>query len=625
MQDNRRNALAGEAFDKGEYTKKLVDSLNLIPLKPDKGPIDGFKWDKDKRKGDLQSPYGWYGLICGHTSDYIQAIDVDCKYDQSGTLWNEYSSLIKEQSDVLNRCVIQTTVNKGYHIIFKCKKQISNTKLAERPDRKVLIETRGYGGYIAVHPSPGYEFINDKDPAQLDYISEDDLNILLDSAKFFDQKKPAVKKEQYTASINVTPFDDYNSRGDAFNILLSHGWNEVYQRGNKIALRRPDKNDGVSATWFNDDNIFYCFTTSTEFENDRGYNQAQVYTILEHNGDYSEASKSLMRAGYGSFVSNKPEPKKAANPFTYESFTSAVERGANMPPLKKMCGDLLLENTINIWFGDNGTAKTFVAMSISNDIANGKKPLVEFKNEDEPHVVIYHDYELTDRQLAARFNGFPFSENLIRGNIDYTMNLDDYDIGDLLIREIEGYAKEHSKVTVFVDNISVFDNLNLEDRREAGKLLRALNKLKKLYTGLTIVILAHTPKLEPYKPILKDHLAGSKQLQNLIDGIVGFGKAGSDHSLYYIKQLKQRGDKIEFHYENVITFCLASIESYILPQFRGYGFENELLQTPKEEQRKLRNKAIYEKYCEGVTPTQLAEDSGLSRQYIHKIIKEFDK
>jgi hypothetical protein len=67
-------------------------------------------------------------------------------------------------------------------------------------------------------------------------------------------------------------------------------------------LRRPGKGarGGISATFGHRPGLFWVFTTSTEFEAEKGYTPAGVYAVLEHNGDFREAARELSRKGYGS-------------------------------------------------------------------------------------------------------------------------------------------------------------------------------------------------------------------------------------------------------------------------------------------------------------------------------------
>ena len=41
------------------------------------------------------------------------------------------------------------------------------------------------------------------------------------------------------------------------------------------------------------------FTTSSQFEPNKGYSPYAVYTLLEHNGNYSESAKQLIKDGFG--------------------------------------------------------------------------------------------------------------------------------------------------------------------------------------------------------------------------------------------------------------------------------------------------------------------------------------
>lgn len=51
-----------------------------------------------------------------------------------------------------------------------------------------------------------------------------------------------------------------------------------------------------------------------------------------------------------------------------------------------------------------------------------------------------------------------------------------------------------------------------------------LNNLKKRY-GLSILVLAHTPKRSMECPITSNDLAGSKRLYNFFDSVFAIGKS----------------------------------------------------------------------------------------------------
>jgi len=311
--------------------------------------------------------------------------------------------------------------------------------------------------------------------------------------------------------------------------------------------------------------------------------------------------------------------KPPENIFIEESFSEAIARGKSLPDLKKLFGTLIFENSITVIFGDNGTAKTIVGMYLANCFVKESKPFGEFNNEVAKHPVFYFDLELTDRQLAKRYSDFNFSGLLTRVTIDQSLIKESENVGELLVKNCEQLACKYDQCTVFIDNISVFDSLDLENRRDAVKLLADFNRIKKINPGFTIIILAHTPKVAS-GPILKEHLAGSKMLTNLIDSVIGFARAESDQGVFYIKQLKQRDAAIEYHYENVICFYIENQDNHLAPIFNGFGYEKNLLETPKDKERKDRNERILSKHQGGIAVTALAKEFKLSKMQVHRII-----
>lgn len=298
-----------------------IETLQIIPIDSKKIPtVRG--WQASIEKHDLSKCYG-IGLVCGAISNNIEAIDIDCKYDLTGTLFERYKALINDiDKTILKKLVVQKTMSGGYHFIYRCSEIEGNKKLANRYTNdaekqadpkekiKVLIETRGTGGYIAIDPTPKYKLIY----GSLDKIQEitpEQRETLINCAKTFNEvyTQQVVKKEQQKIiNDNLSPFNDWNNRGDVLDILEQLGWKIVLERGSKKLLLRPGGKGKWSADWDTEKRLFYVWTSSTEFENDKAYNPTQVLCLLKFNSDYSECAKWLLKNGYGSF--QKPEVKK---------------------------------------------------------------------------------------------------------------------------------------------------------------------------------------------------------------------------------------------------------------------------------------------------------------------------
>ena len=78
------------------------------------------------------------------------------------------------------------------------------------------------------------------------------------------------------------------------------------------------------------------FSTSTEFESERGHSKFSAYALLEHNWDFHEAAKALGRLGYGeqgtpadvrkrlaTGASHKTEDTSRPEPMALEAFSTA--------------------------------------------------------------------------------------------------------------------------------------------------------------------------------------------------------------------------------------------------------------------------------------------------------------
>lgn len=311
-------------------------NLSVIPVKEDKKPSVAWK----RYQQELVPPNGNFenigrlGLVCGMVSKNknnagLEMIDLDIKYDLTGTLFKDYKLLIKDNApDLLKKLVVQKTVNNGYHFIYRCKKIEGNLKLANRPtteeERKdnpndkvrVLIETRGEGGYFVVFPSPNYEVVYG-DLCKINEITPEERDILHDCARSFNYDVP---KDTFKSDIEynlhqsdeLSPFEDYSLRGDAFGLLADCGWTYKYKTAKGYQFLRPNGTQSSSGSWSEELRRFYVFTTSTQFDSNKAYRLSTVAAILKFNGDFSKCSHWLISEGYG--VKKTKETKKVEEP-----------------------------------------------------------------------------------------------------------------------------------------------------------------------------------------------------------------------------------------------------------------------------------------------------------------------
>ena len=251
------------------------------------------------------------GIICGAISGGLEVIDVDTKNDPTGSLRDELLSLIEDNlPELYSKLVIAQSKSGGLHIYYRCSSIAGNLKLATKQTREVIIETRGEGGYVIAPPSPGYTYLQGN-PINIVTITPEEREILLNIGRSFnelEESKPIIKSSATTySSTGLSPFEDYNHRGDIIALLESKGWRVVNQRGQRINLLRPGSTDSKTSGNFHTGlKVLRVFSSSTDFNPDKAYSSSQAFTLLECSGDNKLAYERLLELGYG-------EPYKGEN------------------------------------------------------------------------------------------------------------------------------------------------------------------------------------------------------------------------------------------------------------------------------------------------------------------------
>ncbi len=259
---------------------------------------------------------GSLGIITGKISGNLFVLDIDVKYDVSGTLLQRLETELGAElwDRIFQVGYIQKTVNNGLHIFLRCEVIEGNQKLARRhatdgelainPTDKirVLLETRAEGGFIVCAPTPGYEVVSGS-LLEIGFISLEDKDRLFEACRslneVFEEVKPPTSKKFINDLQGLPPWEDFNRKVNGGDYILSQGWPYFKTVGPNQHHCRPGKKGATSGTWNDSLGLFRCFTTSTALEGDKSYTPSSLFTHLECNGDFSEAAKRLYALGYG--------------------------------------------------------------------------------------------------------------------------------------------------------------------------------------------------------------------------------------------------------------------------------------------------------------------------------------
>lgn len=295
-------------------------NLATLPTKADKSPDVKGTWKGGINDVSQYIGSNGLGIICGATSFGVECLDFDNHF---GDAKDNISAFIEQVRDIYtkHKLPVESTLNGGFHLIYRCDTIEGNQKLAQKPvydeaTRKfkpdVIIETRGEGGYFVAAPTPGYKVIRNS-LLDIPTITKQERAELLNVARSFNQW------------YELTPFEfeQKDRPGDMFNqdvsaqaqseaSLKQHGWQEIRPQ----IWRRPDKKDGISATFGKAaKGIFYNFSSSAyPFEPQKGYTPFQIIALLDYNGDFKRFATELAeKYGLEKPITKeyaKKEPKK---------------------------------------------------------------------------------------------------------------------------------------------------------------------------------------------------------------------------------------------------------------------------------------------------------------------------
>lgn len=293
---------------------------------------------------------------------------------------------------------------------------------------------------------------------------------------------------------------------------------------------------------------------------------------------------------------------------------------ATLPTPPKLFGSLWREGELGIMFSDMGAGKTMLGFQAAVGIATGKAAMGILGSDAVPQMVLYCDFELQVKQWENRFRNentgavYNLPGNIIRADLDLT-NFDflNNNLQESVLDEIVKIIKETGIRIIIIDNLTYITDTS--EIKTALRFMQKLNTLKKQH-HLSILVLGHTPKRDLHEPITENSLSGSKKIMDLADSAFAIGKSFRSPNERYIKQIKERWSKKEYHAGNVIS-CEIVFENDFL-QFRFIGFCDEKDHLQKYNAFDTRNEDIYE-YLKTHTQKEAAEQWGISERQIRNI------
>jgi len=261
-------------------------------------------------------------------------------------------------------------------------------------------------------------------------------------------------------------------------------------------------------------------------------------------------------------------------------------------------------------------------------------------NTAEPQKVVYLDFELSAKQFEMRYSAdhdpaskdgylhkhYKFSPNFHRVEIDMNATMPEgfRTFDDYLHSAIERLLRGTEAKILIVDNITFLKRSN-ETTREALPLMKELKRLKK-ELGLSILVLAHTPKRMVTRPISINDLQGSKVLSNFADNIFAIGESRRLNGERYIKQIKQRSTELLYSSAHVPIFDILKVDGNFLSfKFYGYEPESELLAELMEKREWESIDQIAKLAADGLSVREIAEQLDVPKSTVHRKLQMHER
>lgn len=355
---------------------------------------------------------------------------------------------------------------------------------------------------------------------------------------------------------------------------------------------------------------------------------------LEQREEYLESVIATRRSESLEAYNQSLEACKNHTNFFIQRTGNGWMETAKLKPLpKQLVGSLWHEGEIGICFADTNVGKSILAVQIGDALTN-QKSVVGLEASQYSDTVLYFDFEMNAKQFEARYsNGYQdhyqFSDNFHRIEVNPDEAIPDgKDSLKYFLDEFEHHIETQksikAKVIIFDNLTFLLSNGNGEQSNYAAALMDKLKRLKEA-CGISILLLAHTPKRETGKPLTVNDLQGSKMISNFADSIFAIGKSSQSEDGRYIKQLKARNTGIEYGEGNVIVCKIEKPDNFLRFTPQGFAPEYQHLQFTKpvevDEGRQELKRLVKELAEDGHSQREIAELAGTSAATVNRLLK----
>ena len=288
-------------------------------------------------------------------------------------------------------------------------------------------------------------------------------------------------------------------------------------------------------------------------------------------------------------------------------------------------GEFWYEGELCILFADTNVGKSILAVQIGDSITRGTG-IGNFTKQADPARVLYFDFELTTKQFETRYSSatqgnYAFNKKFLRAvfNPESRKARKFATYEDFINNELENALITTKAKVLIIDNITCLRN-GAQAAAGTINLVRSLHAIKNKYR-ISILVLAHTPKRNPVKPVTRNDLQGSKMLINFCDSAFAIGESQSVPGQRYLKQIKQRSINERYGPNNVCLCHIEKPDNFLQLKFAGHANETDHLMHYTEQHRKATETRIAELAKEGLSVRQIAAQLNMAGTTVFRVLK----
>lgn len=331
-------------------------------------------------------------------------------------------------------------------------------------------------------------------------------------------------------------------------------------------------------------------------------------------------------ANFDHIIPKQDEPESL---FITRPASTWLSIAGKKPVPKTLFGKFWYEGEICILFADSNLGKSILAVQIGVCINTGEA-MQPFGVEAQPQPVLYFDFELSDKQFEARYSDnyerhFAFNPDFYRTEVNAETPVPEgfKDLDEFLVAGLEREIIKTKAKVVIVDNLTYLRS-DTEQARDALPLMKQLKNLKNKY-GLSMLVLAHTPKRDLSQQITLNDLQGSKMLMNFCDSAFTIGQSSAERDLRYLKQIKQRNTSQVYGYSNICLCRITKPFNFLQYQFAGYGNELDHLKKHGDRMSDEEINAAVQLRTEGLSLREIGKKMGINYQKADRLLKAAEK